>query len=147
EILRRVARDGRAGFYEGEVAEDMVDSLRALGGCHTLDDFAATDCTWTEPVSGHYKDIELVEHPPNGQGATAILMLKILAHFDLEELDPFGAARAHLEAEAAKLAYDARNRFIADPDHTRRLDHMLSDRTAARLAALIDPDRAMAAAE
>ncbi len=46
-------------------------------------------------------------------------------------MDPFGADRAHLEAEAAKLAYDARNRFIADADHTTRLDHMLSDRTAA----------------
>jgi gamma-glutamyltranspeptidase/glutathione hydrolase len=52
--------------------------------------------------------------------------------------------RAHLEAEATKLAYDARNRFIADPDHVRRLDHMLADETAARLAALIDPDRALA---
>jgi gamma-glutamyltranspeptidase/glutathione hydrolase len=144
EILRRLARDGRAAFYEGEIAEDMVASLQALGGSHTLDDFAATACDWTEPVSGPYRGIELVEHPPNGQGATAILMLKILAHFDMQGLDPFGAPRAHLEAEAAKLAYDARARFIADPDHTTRLDHMLADATAAKLAALIDPKRAMA---
>ncbi|MCR8724969.1 gamma-glutamyltransferase family protein [Frigidibacter sp. ROC022] len=147
EILRRVARDGRAAFYEGEVAEDMVSSLRALGGSHTLEDFAATACDWVDPIAGRYKDVELVEHPPNGQGATAILMLKILSHFDLETLDPFGAERAHLEAEATKLAYDARNRFIADPDRTTRLEHMISDRTAARLAALIEPDRAMAAPE
>ncbi|SIO48020.1 gamma-glutamyltransferase 2. Threonine peptidase. MEROPS family T03 [Rhodovulum sp. ES.010] len=143
EVLRRVALDGRAGFYEGEVAEDMVDSLRALGGTHSLDDFAATACDWTEPVSGTYKGVELVEHPPNGQGATAILMANILSHFDLAALDPLGAQRAHLEAEAAKLAYDARNRFIADPGHVGRLDHMLAPETAARLAALIDPDRAM----
>jgi gamma-glutamyltranspeptidase/glutathione hydrolase len=113
EILRRLARDGRAAFYEGEIAEDMVASLQALGGSHTLDDFAATACDWTEPVSGPYRGIELVEHPPNGQGATAILMLKILAHFDMQGLDPFGAPRAHLEAEAAKLAYDARARFVS----------------------------------
>jgi gamma-glutamyltranspeptidase/glutathione hydrolase len=97
-------------------------------------------------VSGPYRGIDLLEHPPNGQGATALLMLNILSHFDLAALDPFGAARAHLEAEAAKLAYDARNRFIADPDHSRRLDHMLSPATAARLAGLIDPRRAMPAA-
>lgn len=146
EVLRRVAAQGRAGFYDGDVAEDMVASLRALGGSHTLEDFAATSCSYGEPISGHYKGVELVEHPPNGQGATAILMLNILSHFDLARLDPFGAERAHLEAEAAKLAYDARNRFIADAEHVRRLDHMLSAETAAKLAALIDPNRAMPAA-
>ncbi|WP_457646610.1 gamma-glutamyltransferase family protein [Profundibacter sp.] len=143
EVLRRISMDGRDGFYEGEVAEDMVNSLQAMGGSHTLDDFAATACDYTDPVSGQYKGYELVEHPPNGQGATAILMAKILSHFDLPALEPFGAKRAHLEAEAAKLAYDARNRFIADPDMTTRLDHMLADETAASLAALIDPARAM----
>ena len=143
EVLRRIARDGRAGFYEGEVADDMITSLQALGGCHTLDDLAATACDYTAPVSGPYRDITLVEHPPNGQGATAILLLNILAHFDIAAMDPFGAPRAHIEAEATKLAYDARNRFIADPAHTARLDHMLSPDTAARLAALIDPARAM----
>ncbi|MBL4916662.1 gamma-glutamyltransferase family protein [Szabonella alba] len=144
EVLRRIAKQGRAGFYEGEVAEDMVASLRALGGCHTAEDFAATTCDYVAPVSGPYRGVDLIEHPPNGQGATAILLLKILAHFDMAAMDPRGADRIHIEAEATKLAYDARNRFLADPDHTTRLDHMLADETAARLAALIDPGRAMA---
>ncbi len=144
EVLRRIARDGRAAFYEGEVAADMAASLRALGGTHTEDDFAATACDWVEPISGPYRGHDLVEIPPNGQGATAILMARILAHFDLAALDPAGSARVHLEAEAAKLAYDARNRFVADPSRVElRLDHMLSEATAARLATLIDPDRAL----
>lgn len=144
EALRRIAKEGRAGFYEGEVAEDMVASLNALGGVHTLEDFAATACDWVEPVRGHYRGVELIELPPNGQGATAILMAKILSNFDLASLHPFGAERAHLEAEAAKLAYDARDRFIADPSYAGiRLGHMLSDDTAKSLAALIDPERAM----
>jgi gamma-glutamyltranspeptidase / glutathione hydrolase len=146
EVLRRVAAHGRAAFYEGEVAEDMATALRAAGGVHTLDDFAATACDYGEPVGGTYKGVELLEHPPNGQGATAILMTNILAQFDLPSMDPFGAPRAHVEAEAAKLAYDARNRFIADPDHTTRLAHMLAPETAAKLAALIRMDRAMEAA-
>ncbi len=142
EVLRRVAADGREAFYEGEIAEDMVSALQAAGGPHTLDDFAATACEYTQPITGDYKGTELVEHPPNGQGATAILMNNILAQFDLPSLDPFGADRAHLEAEAAKLAYDARNRFLADPNHMKRLDHMLSEDTAKALAGLIDPKRA-----
>lgn len=146
EVLRRIAARGRTAFYEGEVAEDMVAALRGMGGVHTLDDFAATACDYGDPVSGIYKGVELLELPPNGQGATAILMANILAHFDLPSMEPFGAQRAHVEAETAKLAYDARNRFLADPDHMTRLAHMLAPETAAKLAALIRMDRAMEAA-
>lgn len=144
EVLEKVALEGRDGFYSGEVAEDMVTSLNALGGVHTLEDFEATACEYTTPISGEYKGMELLEHPPNGQGATAILMNNILSHFDLASLDPMGAMRAHLEAEAAKLAYDARNRIIADAGFTERLDHMLAPDTAQALAGLIDPKQAMA---
>ncbi|MDF1854588.1 gamma-glutamyltransferase family protein [Pseudooceanicola sp.] len=145
EVLRRIARDGAAGFYTGEVAEDIVASLKALGGPQSLADFAASAPTPTQPISGSYRGIDLVEHPPNGQGATAILLLNILSHFDIAAMDPWGAARAHIEAEATKLAYDARNRFVADADHMTRLAHMLAPETAAKLAALIDPKAVMAA--
>jgi gamma-glutamyltranspeptidase/glutathione hydrolase len=146
EVLRRIARDGRDAFYTGEIAEDMVATLQAAGGTHQVADFSAAACDRVTPVSANYKGVDLVEHPPNGQGATALLMLNILSHFDIAALDPLGAQRAHIEAEAAKLAYDARNRFLADPAHMQRLDHMLSPETASRLAALIDPKRAMPAA-
>ena len=143
EVLRRIAKSGRDGFYTGEVAEDMVDSLSAQGGTHRLEDFESVAATPTTPLIGPYKGRELLEHPPNGQGATAHLLLNILSHFDLPGMDPFGAARAHIEAEAAKLAYDARDRFMADADYVQRLDHMMSPETAGKLAALIDPKRAM----
>ena len=145
QVLRRIAMDGRAGFYEGEVAADMVASLNALGGTHTLDDFANTACEYTAPITGNYAGLDLFEHPPNGQGATAILLLNMLKHFDIAGMDPWGSQRAHIEAEATKLAYDTRNRFLADPDHMTRLDYMTSPDTAARLAALIDPQKAMPA--
>ncbi len=144
KVLRRIAKQGRAGFYEGEVAEDFVNTLAAHGGTHTLDDFAATKCDYVTPIRGEYKGFELIELPPNGQGSIAILIANILAHFDIAALDPFGSQRAHLEAEATKLAYDARDRFVADPSAMAdRLEHLLSKQVAAELAALIDPDRAM----
>lgn len=146
EVLRRVAKDGPQAFYTGEVAEDMVETLRNAGGLHTLEDFAQAACTHVEPISGTYADLELVEHPPNSQGATAILLLNILAQFDIAAMDPMGVERAHIEAEATKLAYDARNRFLADPDYTTRLDHMLDMDLAKSLAALIDPGKAMPSA-
>lgn len=146
EVLRRIAKQGRKAFYSGEIAEDMLAALTALGGAQTAQDFDAVQCDEALPVSGTYGGTELVEHPPNGQGATAILLLNILKHFDIGAMDPWGAERVHIEAEASKLAYDARNRFIGDPDHTTRMAHFLAPETAAKLAALIDPKRAMAAA-
>ncbi len=144
EALEAIAARGRAGFYEGPVAEDMVASLRAMGGTHTLEDFAATSCDWVTPISGDYRGTTLWELPPNGQGATAILMAKILEGFDLAALDPFGAERAHLEAEAARLAYHARDCLIADADTAgaeARLAHMLSERVVDEMRAQIDPAR------
>ena len=146
DVLRRIAMDGRDAFYDGEVAADMVAALNARGGVHTLDDFANNQPDYTDPIGGGYGGLDLWEHPPNGQGATAILLLNILKHFDIAGMDPYGSQRAHIEAEATKLAYDARDRFVADPDHMTKLDHMLSQDTAAKLASLIDPKRAMHAA-
>lgn len=143
EVLRRIAREGRKGFYEGEVAQDMVDSLRALGGTHTMEDFAATACDYVTPIRTTYRGAELIELPPNGAGGMALVLANILETHGISSMDPQGAERAHLEIEAAKLAFDARDRFIADPDHVSRLDHMLSRDTAAALSGLIDPDRAM----
>jgi len=145
EVLRRIAMDGRKAFYEGEIAEDMVNTLRGMGGVHTLDDFAASACDYTTPIQGEYGGYELFEHPPNGQGATAVLILNMLKHFDLAGMDPFGAERLHIEAEATKLGYDARNRFLSDMDHMERLEHMLAPETAAKLAALIDPKKVLPA--
>lgn len=143
KVLQEIALNGRDAFYEGEIAEDMVNSLNALGGVHNLDDFAETKCQYTEPIFGNYKGTDLIEHPPNSQGATAILMNNILTNFDISSLDPLGSKRAHLEAEAAKLAYDARNRFIADPDRGSIADNMLSANVANRLADFINLKQAI----
>ncbi len=143
EVLRRVAAQGASAFYEGEVANDMLAALTAAGGTHAAADFAAHHGDPATPISGTYKGRELVEHPPNGQGATAILILNILAQFDVAAMDPISAERVHFEAEATKLAYDTRSRIIADPDHTARTDFMLSHETARALAGMIDPKRAL----
>lgn len=144
EALRKIAAEGRAGFYEGEVAEDMVASLRALGGVHTLADFGENKPTYVDPISGDYHNTELVELPPNGQGIAAILMANILSEFDVARLEPFGADRVHLMTEAARLAYDARDRFVANPAQAATYQsHLMSHATAKKLAGLIDMTKAM----
>lgn len=143
DALRLIARDGKDAFYRGPIMEDMLTSLAEAGGLHSAEDFAAVSADYVDPVSVGYRGHTLTELPPNGQGATALLLAKILERFDLSKLDPNGARRAHLEGEATRLAFNARDRFIGDPQHAAlRLEHMLSDETADALAALIDPQRA-----
>lgn len=144
ESLRRIAAKGRAGFYEGPIAEDLVGRLEELGGLHTLDDFAAANGDYVEPVSVNYRGYDLFQMPPNNQGLTALLMLNILSGFDLAGLEPDGAERLHLEIEAGRLAYRDRDLWIADQDKVDvPVRGLLSPDYAAGLRRAIDPKRAM----
>ncbi|GAK44423.1 gamma-glutamyltransferase [Tepidicaulis marinus] len=139
ETLRRIAREGRDGFYKGPVAEDMVAKLQALGGFHELEDFAENAPDYVTPIKTLYRGREIHEIPPNGQGITALLMLNILSRLDMGRLDPHGAVRFHYEMEAARLAYDMRDKYVADPDFGEvPVDRLLSDGLADELAARID---------
>ena len=144
KTLRTIAKKGAAGFYKGAVARDIVGYLRRLGGLHTLDDFARHASDYVTPIRTRYRDHTVLEIPPSGQGITALIMLNILAGFELSGLDPSGPERLHLEAEAARLAYSARDAFIADPTvaevPTARL---LSKRYADSERARIRRDRAI----
>ncbi|HEX9448091.1 MAG TPA: gamma-glutamyltransferase [Dongiaceae bacterium] len=143
ETLRVIAKEGRSGFYEGAVAADMVDYLRSLGGLHQLADFAATKGNYVTPVTSTYRGVDLFQLPPNNQGLTALLMLNILAGFDLGSLDPLSAERLHLEIEAGRLAYRDRDAFIADPQQSPvPVEALLSKDYAAALTKRIDHHRA-----
>jgi gamma-glutamyltranspeptidase/glutathione hydrolase len=142
--LRLIAAKGRSAFYEGAVAEDLVSRLRALGGLHSLDDFAAAKGDYVKPVSTRYRDHDIHQMPPNNQGLTALIMLNILSGFDLARLDPNGAERLHLEIEAGRLAYRDRDTYVADQDKVHvPVEALLSMDYAERLRAEIDRDRAM----
>ncbi len=142
--LEKIARGGAEVFYRGELAERMTATLRALGGLHEIEDFAEYEAEFVEPVHGTYRDLRIYQCPPNGQGLITLLMLNILEDFDLASLDPHGAERFHLEAEATRLAFRDRDAFLADPRRVRVPVRELLDKAyAARLRRLIDPARAL----
>lgn len=143
ETLRRIAREGRKGFYEGVVAADIVAHLRSHGGLHSPEDFAGAAGDYVEPVRANYRGVDVFQMPPNNQGLTALLMLNILSGFDLGKLDPLGPERLHLEIEAGRLAYRDRNALIADQDQVEvPVAEMLSADYAEKLRRRIDRNRA-----
>ncbi|HUF44729.1 MAG TPA: gamma-glutamyltransferase [Aestuariivirgaceae bacterium] len=143
KTLRVIAKYGRDGFYAGEIAEDIVAHLKGRGSLLTSEDFAATDATWVDPISTVYRDHELLEIPPNGQGITALIALNALKHFDLARHGAASVERRHIELEAVKLAWILRNRHVADSDHAPApIADLLSEATAGQLAGLIRMDKA-----
>ena len=141
KTLRTIAKQGRDGFYKGYVAEDMVATLRAHGGLHTLEDFAAHATERTTPLTTSYKGHEVYQCPPNGPGITMLVMLNILSHFDLTKDPPMSIERFHLEAEAARIAYLMREQDIGDPAYVGvDVERILSKQFAADWAAKIRMD-------
>ncbi|MCH9020987.1 MAG: gamma-glutamyltransferase [Proteobacteria bacterium] len=142
--LRRIAAEGRDGFYAGPVAEDIVGMLRARGGLHTLDDFAAAAGEYMTPIHTGYRGLDIFECPPNGQGITPLIMLNVLAGYPLSELDPLGVERLHLEIEAGRLAFCDRDALVADPAQSEvPVARLLSSGHADELRARIRRDRAL----
>ena len=117
QTLRAIAKDGRDAFYTGAIAEDMVETLRGIGGLHTLEDFAAHTTETTVPIGTIYRGHDVWQCPPNGPGITMLVMLNILARFDLKKFPAMSVERFHLEAEVARVAYMMREQNIGDPAH------------------------------
>ena len=145
KTLKHIARNGREGFYEGWVAEDIVTFLQSKGGLHSLSDFENAKGAFVTPIKTDYKGFEVWECPPNGQGIIALEMLNILDGFNLNGLDPLSSERLHLEIEAARLAYRDRDAILADPSTVDvPIQKWLSNEYASSQRKLIDPTKRMA---
>ncbi|ACA16996.1 Gamma-glutamyltransferase [Methylobacterium sp. 4-46] len=141
--LRRIAAEGPRGFYEGPVADDMVATLRARGGLHSLDDFAGTAPEEVVPVTTRYRGYDVYECPPSGQGLAVLMMLNVLSGFEVGALPDVD--RVHLFAEACKQAYHHRDALFADPVAARvPVSHLLSEAWRASARGAIDMARAQA---
>ena len=144
KTLRLIAKEGSAAFYKGAIAEDIVARLAAHGSLMTADDLAGFEPQAVEPINTNYRGYDIYECPPNGQGIIALLILNMLEGFELAGLDPVGAERLHLEAEASRLGYRDRAALIADPDAVGvPVDALLSTQYADAMRRHIDPARAM----
>src|SRR5216684_5150886 len=110
--LRRIAEQGRAGYYEGPTAQAIVDIVREQGGAMALSDLAEFQPEWVQPIQTSYRGWTVSEIPPNSQGIAALEMLNILERFPLGEWGFHSTRALHTMIEAKKLAYADLLRYV-----------------------------------
>ncbi|MDQ4090335.1 MAG: gamma-glutamyltransferase, partial [Actinomycetota bacterium] len=140
--LRLIGRDGPGAFYEGAIAQAIVQEMgrpspypedRSAMSAKDLKDYGTSGAVWRTPLTGQYRGHQVVAMPPPASGGIATIeMLNVLEGFRLASIGPSSADHLHLFAEAQKIAWADRNRYVADPDVVKVPTAELTDRSYAR---------------
>ena len=147
--LKLIAQRGRAGFYEGPIAQAIEAEMKRHGGLLTQQDLRNYKVVEREPVRGDYRGYQIVSMPPPSSGGAHIVqILNMLERYPLKDYGHNSAQTMHLMAEAMKLAYADRSEYLGDPDFVKvPLKGLTSKRYAEQLARGIAPDKARPAKE
>ena len=144
--LAQLAQSGRAGFYQGIIAEKLVDGVNAAGGIWSLDDLAEYQVLERQPIRTEFKGIKFTGAPPPSSGGVVLAQaLNILSGYDLQQMD--AVTRKHIVVEAMRRAYHDRALYLGDADFidipTQRLiskDYAAGKRSSIRLDRALDSD-------
>lgn len=120
ETMRALATDGADAFYQGALAERVVNAVQhaeVAPGQLSLQDLAQYEVRWREPVCGEYRQQQICSMgPPSSGGTTLLQMLAMLERFELAEFAVDDITPWHWFTQASRLAYADRDRYLADPD-------------------------------
>jgi len=147
KTLRILASKGARGFYHGELADKLVDSVVGHGGIWTREDLAAYKIIERAPVTGEYRGMKVVSAaPPSSGGVAMIQMLNMLSGFDFDALSD--GEQIHLLAEVMRRAYRDRAEFLGDTDYVEvPVNRLTSKQYTNKLASTIRMDEATPSAE
>ena len=125
--LSVIAKKGRKGFYEGEIAKAMSDFIIEQGGFLSYNDLKNHKSEWIDPVSTSYRGFDIWELPPNGQGIAALQILNLLEAYDIKSMGFGSAEYIHHFTEAKKIAFADRAKYYADMDFNKiPVDYLIS---------------------
>ena len=150
---RLMQQYGRKAFYEGEVAQALIDKSNKLGGTMTLDDLKNYKGQWQTGLTTNYHGYDVWELPPPSQSWATLEILNILDQCvdkvypgqTLASLGPTDARYWHMFIEAKKLAYADLTEYNSDPDFNNIPTALLTSKPyAAQLCSKINPAQASA---
>jgi len=117
KTLERIAQEGPRALYEGTIAQEIVrvTHLEPLPGTMTAKDLAGYRTSWVEPLCRPYRVFTVCVPPPPSSGVALLQMLEILDHTDIAARNPNDPQAWFLFAQASRLMYADRDRYVADP--------------------------------
>ena len=141
--LSVIAKKGRKGFYEGEIAKAISDFVIEQGGFLSYNDLKNHKSEWIDPVSTNYRGFDIWELPPNGQGIAALQILNLLEAYDIKSMGFGSAEYIHHFTEAKKIAFADRAKYYADMDFNKiPVDYLISKEYSELRRAEIDSNKA-----
>jgi len=115
--LESIKTNQRSGFYDGGVAEKIIEEMKAGGGLISKEDLEKYESIWREPIVGYYRDHKIISMPPPSSGGIALLqLLKMVEPYDLPNMKFHQPATVHLMVEAERRVYADRAKYLGDPD-------------------------------
>ena len=124
ETLKRIAKDGRDGFYRGKTAELIVDEMKKVGGWISLDDLENYKAKYRQPVKGKFSDYDIISMgPPSSGGLLLVHMLNMLSEvMDKSksrsiDLSYNSSDYIHVLTEIERRAYADRSEHLGDSDY------------------------------
>ncbi len=118
KTLTIIAKEGKDGFYKGDIAKAMVFAMNQNNGLFKMEDFASYEAQIRDPIVGSYRgNLVFTAGPPSGGGITLLTALNILSFYDLKRYKSDSATTYHLLAEAIRRGHNNRSHFVGDPDY------------------------------
>ncbi len=117
ETLTKIMNEGENGFYKGEVAEDIINTISRSGGIMNLEDLSNYKSIWREPVRFKYKDFDIISMSfPSSGGILLGQMMKAIENFDLSSIEHNSSEYIQLLTEIERRAFADRSDLMGDSD-------------------------------
>ena len=117
ETLSKISKNGPKAFYEGEIAEMIVNEVIESGGIMTIEDLKNYKSIWREPVRFKYKELDIISMSlPSSGGILLGQMLKAIEDYDIASYGHNSLEAIQLMTEVERRAYADRSHFMGDPD-------------------------------
>ena len=142
--FQQISKNGAKGFYEGEVANKIVEAMNKNNGLITHEDLKNYKSFFRMPIGINYKGYKVfTAAPPSGGGITLLTSLSILNSIDINKYKSDATKTYHFLAEALRRGHNNRSHFVGDPEYFDvPISDLLSPKRIKELTSSIDANKA-----